>query len=499
MNEPPAEPSVPSEGEHVQNRRQHRSALAAVGLDPYGKAYGRTHHVKPVLEANQGLSGEAHGERVNIAGRLLALREMGKAAFANLNDVTGTMQVYFKKDILGEERYGHLKLLDIGDVLGVEGPVFRTRKGELTIQVDNFTFLSKSIRPLPEKWHGLKDTDIRYRERYVDMIANPEVRDTFILRARIVAAMRRFLDGRGYYEIETPTMATIAGGATARPFITHHNALNLELYLRIATELYLKRCIVGGLEKVYEMGRTFRNEGIDTRHNPEFTMLELYEAYTDYEGMMRITEDIIGHVCETVFNTFERPYGDLVLNFKPPFRRLTMADGLRQYGNIELSDLRDLSKAKEVAQSLKLPIEKGATAGHLMDKIVEVVVGPHLVQPTFLLDYPIELSPLARRKKEDPNLTYRFELFVAENELANAFTELNDPDDQRQRFVAQAQQREAGDEEAPPIDDDYVRALEFGMPPTGGMGMGIDRLIMFLTNNPSIRDVIAFPLMKPRE
>ncbi|MHB2019332.1 MAG: lysine--tRNA ligase [Candidatus Xenobia bacterium] len=485
---------APEENEQVQNRRKNRDELRAAGVDVFGRRFSPTHRIGAVRQANEALQGEAHSEPVRVAGRLVAWRNQGKAIFGNLNDISGTIQIYFKLDEVGAEPFQQLQLFDLGDLIGVEGPVFRTRRGELTVMVKRFTFLSKALRPMPEKWHGLKDTDTRYRMRYVDMIANPEVRDVFVKRARILAEMRNYLDGIGYVEVETPTVTSLAGGATARPFTTHHNALDLDLYLRIATELYLKRCIVGGMEKVYEIGRIFRNEGISTRHNPEFTMLELYEAYSDYEGMMELTEGIIGHVCKKVLGTYEVQG----INLKPPFRRLKMADGYKEYGDIDMASLSDFETAKGVAQRLNLPIEKGASVGHLMDKIFEAVVEPHLKQPTFVLDYPIDLSPLARRRDDNPNLTYRFELFINHQEIANAFSELNDPDDQRARFASQAALREKGDVEAHPIDEDYVRALEYGMPPTGGMGMGVDRLCMLLLNQPSIRDVIAFPLMRPR-
>jgi lysyl-tRNA synthetase class 2 len=493
-----AETSEEGLTEHMRVRLQHLEALQALGVDPYGRRWKKTHDAGSVLERWQALSGDEAGETVRLAGRLTAIRDQGKVAFANLDDRTGRIQLYLKKDVLGEEAWARFRHVDIGDLVGVEGPVFRTRRGELSVAVGRLDFLTKALRPLPEKWHGLKDVDTRYRERYVDLIANRDARDVFVKRSRMIAAIRRLLDGRGYLEVETPTMLTLATGATARPFVTHHNALDLDLSLRIATELYLKRCIVGGLEKVYELGRIFRNEGISTRHNPEFTMLELYEAYADYDDMMAITEEIVVEACREVNGGLQIRFAEHDLDLTPPFPRLGMEEALLKYGGPSFAQLRDWSNARKIAGELGIPLEKGDNVAHLIDKVFEAVVEPHLINPTFIVDYPIELSPLARRKHDDPDLTYRFELFAVHVEVANAFSELNDPRDQRSRFEAQMAMRAGGDEEAHPIDEDYIKALEYGMPPTGGMGMGIDRLAMLLTNSPSIRDVILFPTMKPR-
>ena len=484
--------------EHMRMRRLHLEALQGAGIAVFGRRYDRTHLIGPVKEKYQGLPGEETGEDVRIAGRIMALREHGKAAFADLADQTGQIQVYLKKDVLGEETYGLLKHIDLGDLIGVEGHVFRTRKGELSIAVGKLEFLSKALRPLPEKWHGLKDIEVRYRERYVDLIANRDARDVFIKRSKMTSAIRRVLDERGYLEVETPVMGGLAGGATARPFVTHHNALDMQLYLRIATELHLKRCIVGGLEKVYEIGRIFRNEGISTRHNPEFTMLELYQAYADYNDMMEIAEAILSTSCEVVNGTTKIKYGEDELDLTPPYPRIRMDDALQKHGGPSLKDLRDLDNARRICKEHGIQIEKSDGVGHIIDKVFEHFVEPHLVNPTFITDFPIELSPLAKRREDDPSLTYRFELFAVHTEIANAFSELNDPFDQRERFEAQAALKAQGDVEAHPIDEDYVKAMEYGMPPTGGMGIGIDRLAMLVTNSQSIRDVILFPTMRPR-
>ena len=479
-------------------RLVHLEALREAGVPPYGRRFDCTHAIAPLLEKWQGLTGDEVGEDVCIAGRLMALREHGKAAFGDLSDMSGQVQIYLKKDVVGDEAFSSLHHVDVGDLLGVEGHVFRTRRGEVSIAVKALTFLAKALRPLPEKWHGLKDVEIRYRERYVDLLANRDVRDVFVKRSRMTSAIRRLLDDKGFLEVETPVMSVLAGGATARPFITHHNALDVDLHLRIATELYLKRCIVGGIEKVYEIGRIFRNEGVSTRHNPEFTMLELYQAYGDYHDMMAITEEILATACMSVNGTLKIQFGPHALDLTPPFPRLTMTEAFERHGNIRLADLRDLGKARSIAEGLGIPLDKGAdNVAHLMDKVFEKVVEPHLLSPVFITDYPIELSPLAKKREDDPTLTYRFELFAVETEIANAFSELNDPMDQRERFEVQVALREGGDDEAHPIDEDYIKALEYGMPPTGGLGIGIDRLAMLLTDSPSIRDVILFPTMKP--
>lgn len=478
---------------------EHLEALRALS-EPYGQAYEATHSIKELLEKFAHLQGEEHApDKVRAAGRLMAIRLMGKAAFGDLVSVDGKIQLYFKVDNLGESDWKIFELLDLGDLIGVEGAVFRTRRGELSIQVSKITPLSKCLRPLPEKWHGLKNVEVRYRQRYLDLATNPDIRKLFLLRSKLVSRMRRWLDDRGYHEMETPVMNTLAGGADARPFVTHHNTLDMDLYLRIATELHLKRLLVGGLEKVYEIGRIFRNEGVSTRHNPEFTTLELYEAYSDYEGMMRLTENLFGYLADELLGTREIPYQGETISLKTPYKRITFAGALKEHGGIELADIRDLAKAKEVARGLKISVDPKAHVGHVIDKIFEAVVEPHLIHPTFIYDYPIEISPLAKKKQEDPSLVYRFELFIMHMEFANAFSELNDPTDQRQRFERQRALREAGDEEAQMMDEDYVEALEYGMPPAGGIGIGIDRLCMLFTDSPSIREVILFPLLKPRK
>jgi lysyl-tRNA synthetase class 2 len=483
--------------EQILMKRRHLEELRAKGIDPFGARFEPDSRVADLLQEYADLPVDGMGRDVAIAGRLMALREHGKAAFGNIEDSSGRIQIYFKLDTLGET-FGLLKLLDIGDFLGIQGKIFRTRRGEITVAVAEWKLLGKSLRPMPEKWHGLQDVEVRYRQRYLDMIMNRDVRGVFVIRGRVISAMRRFLDGRGFLEVETPCMGPVAGGAIARPFVTHHNALDIDLYMRIATELYLKRCIVGGLEKVYEIGRNFRNEGISTRHNPEFTVMELYQAYGDYTDMMSITEDILDHICREVLGTHEITFGDHRIDLKPPWPRITMTEALKKYADTALEDLRDPARASALVDRLGITMERKLSVGHTIDKVFEHTVEPHLVQPTFITDYPIELSPLAKRRSDDPSLTYRFELFIGNFEIANAFSELNDPDDQRERFLEQARLKVKGDEETHPMDEDFVTALEYGMPPTGGLGIGIDRLVMLMTNSPSIRDVILFPLMKPR-
>lgn len=483
--------------DQVKQRVEHLQSLKENNFKPYGERFICSHTIKDVLVKYQDLQGDKSTETVILAGRLMALRGHGKAAFADLVDLSGKIQLHFKSDLLGE-KYRIMEWMDLGDAVGVSGIVFRTKRGELTVEVQSFTPLTKCLHPLPEKWHGLKDVEVRYRQRYLDLFVNPEVRNIFVLRSRMISEIRRFLDERNFLEVETPVMASIAGGAAARPFITHHNTLDIDLYLRIATELYLKRLIVGGMERVYEIGRIFRNEGISTRHNPEFTMMELYQAYADYNDMMELTESLIGHLAVTLQGRYEVPFGEKQLNLKPPFTRLGFAEGLERYGNIKLTDIRTIEGAKKAAQNLNILVAPSDDSSHIMEKIFEVVVEPNLEQPTFIVDYPIELSPLAKRKDDDPSMAYRFELFIANSEIANAFSELNDPEDQRSRFLEQDAKRQKGDAEAHEMDEDYVTALEYGMPPTGGLGIGIDRLAMLLTNSQSIRDVILFPLLKPK-
>lgn len=464
------------------------------GVDPFGGRYERTHLAAQVLDDFPALE----GRELRLAGRLIARRGHGKATFSDLQDGSGSIQIYVRLNDVGAEAYELFKKVDLGDIIGVEGTVFKTRMGEISIHINSFTLLSKSLRPLPEKWHGLKDVELRYRQRYLDLIVNPETRNVFIARSRIIATIRRFLDDRGFLEVETPMMQPLAGGATARPFKTFHNALGIPLFLRIAPELYLKRLLVGGLEKVYEINRNFRNEGISTRHNPEFTMLEIYQAYADYEVMMDLTEDLITHVVNKVFGTYELPYGDQTVNWATPWSRLSMLDAVRQHTGL---DFAGLSAEEAAAAARRFGFDPDITPlwGDAVNHVFEEAVEPKLIQPTFIYDYPVDISPLAKRKEDDSQLTYRFELYGCSRELANAFSELNDPIDQKARFMAQLAKRDQGDHEAHVYDADYVTAMEYGMPPAGGLGIGIDRLVMLLTNSLSIRDVILFPLLKPRE
>ncbi len=474
-------------------RREKLAKLQEMGAEPFGGRYERTHHTGEIQENFTALE----GAMVKIAGRIMAIRGHGKAVFAELADLSGKIQIYLRMDVLGEEKFALVNLLDIGDILGVTGEVFRTHRGEISVRAQDVQFLSKSLHPLPEKWHGLKDVETRYRQRYVDLIVNPEVRDTFIIRSKVVRAIRNYLDNLGFLEVETPVLHSIPGGAAARPFITHHNALDIDLYLRIALELYLKRLIVGGLERVYEIGRVFRNEGISIKHNPEFTLLELYQAYGDYEDMMHITENMIASVCQEVLGGTKVSYEGTEIDFKPPWQRMTMIGAIKRFSGVDFDEIQTDEDARKVAKDNHIPVDEHASRGQVINAFFEEKVEENLIQPTFILDYPIEISPLAKRMKEDMRLTYRFEAFVFGRELANAFSELNDPIDQKGRFEYQMEQREAGDEEAHLMDEDFVTSLEYGMPPTGGLGIGIDRLVMFLTDSSSIRDVILFPTMKP--
>lgn len=483
--------------ELIQVRLEKLNELKEKGINPFGQKFEPTYHAREILEQAEKLI--ETGQEVVVAGRLMSKRGHGKAGFANLQDVSGQVQIYSRLNDVGEEAHDLFKKADIGDILGVKGTVFVTQKGETTIAVKELTLLTKSLRPLPEKFHGLKDVELRYRQRYVDLIMNPDVKNTFILRSKIIKAMREYLDKKGFLEVETPTLHAIAGGAAARPFITHHNALDIDLYMRIALELHLKRLIVGGLERVYEIGRVFRNEGISTKHNPEFTMMELYQAYADYHDMMSLTEEMIAYIAEKCLGTTKITYEDTEIDLTPPWTRITMVDAVKKYAGVDFKEIKTDEEAREVARKLNISVSKDATKGSILNEIFEETVEPHLVQPTFILDYPIEVSPLAKRKEEDPNFTYRFEAFIVCRETANAFSELNDPIDQKERFLKQVEQREKGDDEAHMMDEDFVRALEYGMPPTGGLGIGIDRLIMLLTNSPSIRDVILFPTLRPRE
>lgn len=493
-NNQQAEPTQAELNELLRIRRSKLAELQEAGADPFVQVrFDRTHYTTDILSGFE----ELEGQTVRLAGRMMSKRIMGKLTFADLADRYGRLQMCVKRDLIGDEEYKAFKKLDIGDLVGVAGEVFRTQKGEISVRVSELVLLSKNLIPLPEKWHGLKDTDMRYRQRYVDLIINPEVRDTFEKRSAIVREIRRFMDGRGFMEVETPCLNTIPGGAAARPFITHHNALDIDMYMRIATELHLKRLIVGGFEQVYEIGRIFRNEGMDTKHNPEFTTIELYQAYTDYHGMMDITEDMVVHVCETVLGTTKVTYQGTELDFSKGWKRMTMAEAVKEYAGLDFMAM-DGAQALAAVQEKGLEIEKGKDSwGDLLALCYDVFVEENLVQPTFITDYPVEISPLAKRKPSDPRLTERFECFIYGRELCNAFSELNDPIDQRGRFERQAALRAAGDDEANMMDEDFLTALEYGMPPTGGMGMGIDRLVMFLTDSSSIRDVLLFPTMKP--
>lgn len=470
------------------------TALKEKGIDPFGERYEITHHIKELLDNQEKFI--QSGEDIKIAGRLLAKRGQGKAGFANITDLSGNIQIYSKIDVAGEDSHWLFKKADIGDICGIRGKLFITQKGETTIEVLEYTHLSKSIRPLPEKFHGLTDVELRYRQRYVDLIMNNEVKQTFVLRSKIISALREYLEQQNYLEVETPVLHTIAGGANARPFITHHNALDMDLYMRIALELHLKRLIVGGLEKVFEIGRVFRNEGIDTRHNPEFTMLEVYEAFGDYETMMDLSENMIRYVAEKVLGTTTILYGDDYIDLGKPWKRMSMAESVNLFTGVDYhSDMSDEAFA-QAAKDAGVELEEGLSRGKILGELFDQKVEPYLIQPTFITDYPVEISPLAKRKKDNPNLTDRFEIFIVGREHGNAFSELNDPMDQRARFEAQMEAKRQGDDEAHPMDEDFLQALEYGLPPTGGLGIGIDRLVMLLTNQPSIRDVLLFPTLK---
>lgn len=480
--------------EIIAVRHEKLKNLVAEGRDPFAEVkYVRTAEAKSILENYA----EFDGKEVSVAGRIMSRRIMGKAAFAHIQDGTAGIQLYFRIDGLPEGKYDEFKKTDIGDIIGATGQVFTTHKGEISIKISDYILLSKSLRPLPEKFHGLKDTDLRYRQRYVDLIMNPEVKDAFVKRSKIISAIRTFLDGKGFLEVDTPILNTIPGGANAKPFITYHNTLGIDMYLRIATELYLKRLIVGGFLKVYEMGRQFRNEGMSVKHNPEFTTMELYEAYADYNDMMDITEEMYKYCADKVLGTTELVYQGTPINLGGKWRRVTMADIVKEYTGIDFySDGLDAIIEKAKAQGVFL--DKDVSWGNALYKIFDEKVEEKLIEPTFVMDYPVEVSPLAKRKKDDPRLTERFEFFITAREMGNAFSELNDPIDQKARFEEQVKARLKGDEEAQMMDDDFVNALEYGMPPTGGLGIGIDRMVMLFTDSASIRDVLLFPTMKPR-
>ena len=482
-------------GDLLMVRRDKLAELQAAGNDPYMVNTSARDTLNKDISDN---FEKYENQTVTIAGRIMSKRGKGKVMFMDVYDRTGKMQVFAKFDDLGEETYKGLKKWDIGDIMECTGFVFKTKMGEVSVHATGVKLLSKSLLPLPEKYHGLKDVDLRYRQREVDLIMNPEVKETFIKRGKIVSTIRNIMDSKGFVEIETPTLNTIPGGASARPFVTHHNTLDIDMYMRIATEIPLKRLIIGGMERVYEIGRIFRNEGMDPRHNPEFTTIELYQAYTDYNGMMDITEELINKSCMAVNGTEDITYGDYEISLKAPFKRITMIDAVKEQTGVDFGEfMGDTEKAKEVAKELKLEVKATDTWGNVLAEAFDEYVEDKLIQPTFVIDYPVEISPLTKRKKDNPLLVERFEIFVAGGELANAYTELNDPIDQRGRFEHQMMLRENGDEEANMIDEDFLTAMEYGMPPTGGMGMGIDRLVMLLTNSQTIRDVIAFPTMKP--
>ena len=483
-------------GELLQIRRDKLAALRENGDDPFIiTKFDVTAHNADIRARFDAMENQT----VCIAGRMMSRRIMGKASFLDLRDGSDRMQVYVRRDDVGEDVYARFKKWDIGDIIGLEGFVFRTQKGEISVHAQSITLLSKSLLPLPEKFHGLKDTDMRYRQRYLDLIVNPEVKDAFVKRSRIITEIRNVLNEREFLEVETPVLHNIAGGAAARPFITHHNTLDIDMYLRIALELHLKRLIVGGFERVYEIGRVFRNEGMDTRHNPEFTLLELYQAYTDYNGMMDLTEELIRTVALRVLGTARVPYGEVEIDLEKPFARLSMTDAVKQYAGVDFTEVTSLDEARRLADERHIEYEQRHGVGDILNLFFETYVEEKLIQPTFIMNHPVEISPLAKRMPENPGYTERFELFIVGREHANAFSELNDPIDQRARFEAQAALKAAGDEEANDVDEDFLTALEYGMPPTGGLGIGIDRLVMLLTNQASIRDVLLFPTMKPRD
>ena len=435
---------------------------------------------------------------VTIAGRIMTKRGKGKAGFAHIQDLSGQIQIYVRQDAIGPEQYEVFNIVDLGDIVGITGHVFRTKVGELSVKAEKFELLSKALRPLPDKFHGLKDVEQRYRQRYLDLIMNDESKQTFIARSKIIRSMRNYLDSHGYLEVETPMLHSIPGGAAARPFITHHNALDTDLYIRIAIELHLKRLIVGGLEKVYEIGRVFRNEGVSTRHNPEFTMIELYEAYADYKDIMALTENLVAHIAQEILGTTKIQYGEYEVDLTPQWKRLHMVDAIKEYTGADFWKEMSIEEARTLAKEHGIEIKEHMDFGHIVNEFFEQRVEEKLIQPTFIYGHPVEISPLAKKNAEDPRFTDRFELFIVAREHANAFTELNDPIDQRERFEAQLKEREHGNDEAHLMDDDFIEALEYGLPPTGGLGIGIDRLVMLLTNSPSIRDVLLFPLMRQR-
>ena len=478
--------------EQMLVRRQKMKELQDSGKEPFGRKFEITHHNNEIKANVDSFTEE---QETKIAGRVMSIRGHGKTAFLNVMDASDSIQCYLRKDVLGEE-YDLLKLMDIGDIVGITGTVFRTKTGEVSIRVKAMEILAKALRPLPEKWHGLKDIEMRYRQRYVDLIVNRDVRETFVMRSKILRSIRNYLDTKGFLEVETPMMHSIAGGAAAKPFITHHNALDMALYMRVAPELYLKRLIVGGFEKVYEIGRVFRNEGLSIRHNPEFTLLELYQAYADYNDVMNLTEELIYNVVKDVLGTAKVVYQEQEIDFTPPWNRITMLDAVKEQTKVDFAEIKDLETARAQAKKLGVEIENSFGIGKILNAVFEHYVEDKLIQPTFVMGHPKEISPLAKSSSSDVEITDRFETFVFGRELCNGFSELNDPIDQKERFVKQMEERTAGDEEAHMMDEDYINALEYGMPPTGGLGIGLDRLVMFLTNSTSIKDVLLFPQMK---
>ena len=493
---PAAEEELSGEklNEVLKIRREKLDALVAAGKDPFTiTKYDRTHHSSEIKEHFD----ELEGKEVSVAGRLMSKRIMGKASFCNVQDLKGNIQCYVARDAVGEEEYAAFKKLDIGDIVGIKGTVFRTKTGETSIHATDLVLLSKSLQVLPEKFHGLTNTDLRYRQRYVDLIVNPEVRDTFIKRSKIISTIRQYLDSLGFMEVETPMLVANAGGAAARPFETHFNALDEDLKLRISLELYLKRLIVGGLEKVYEIGRVFRNEGLDTRHNPEFTLMELYQAYTDYNGMMELTENMYRYVAQTVLGTTKIVYNGIEMDLGKPFERITMTEAVKKYSGVDFDEIHSDEEAKAVAKAHGIAFEERHKKGDILNLFFEEYAEEHLIQPTFVTEHPVEISPLTKKKPGDPEHVERFEFFMNGWEMANAYSELNDPIDQRERFKAQEELLAKGDEEANRTDEDFMNALELGMPPTGGIGYGIDRMCMLLTDSAAIRDVLLFPTMKP--
>ena len=474
-------------------RRDKLAQYEEDGIYPFGQRFVVQHKALQIKDEFR----DFDGQPVVLAGRLMTIRSHGKTAFANLRDLSGDIQVYFRQDVMGEEAYKYVKMLDMGDLVGIEGHVFKTQKGEITVKVNKLTLLSKSLRPLPEKWHGLKDTELRYRQRYVDLIVNPSVRETFVKRTKIVAKIREYLNCNQFMEVETPMMHAIPGGAAARPFITHHNALDIDIYMRISPELYLKRLIVGGLERVYEINRSFRNEGVSIRHNPEFTMMESYQAYGNFEDAIALTEGIVSYCAKEVLGTTKINYQGMDIDLTPPWNRITMQEGIKQYTGEDFDAVETLSEARAIADRLNVEYGDADGIGKIMNLCFEEYVEENLMQPTVVYGHPVEISPLAKQNREKPLTTERFEIFIYGRELANGYSELNDPIDQKQRFESQLKEREAGDDEAHRMDEDFVTALEYGLPPTAGLGIGIDRLVMFLTDSASIRDVLLFPLMKP--